>query len=416
VSQSPGARRVELVRALCLCAFAAVLMAGYAVARPATESLFLEEHGAERLPLAWMAVAAATVGAVLLYSRLLGRVSLATSFGVACVVAGAQLTGILLARAAGVPGAAFVLYVWKDVYIVVLVEIFWTFANAAFSFARARWLYGLFCACGNVGGIAGNLGVGALAARFGTDTVLWLVLPLLATAGLIGALLARLADIKAPPSAAKPSFAESVGVVRASRYLGLLVVLVALVQVVITLVDYQYHVILAQTFADVNERTAIIGRIYAVIDGAAIALQLSTGLILTLLGLPLTLRAVPLALGLGLGAFLLAPGFVLGAVVKVLSKALDYSVFRAAKELLYLPLSFEEKTKGKAAVDMLTYRVAKAGASVLLLAMIAAGLSSLAPAALAALLVAAWFWVTHEVVRRYKGPVAPLRSLPRKDS
>ncbi len=33
-------------------------------------------------------------------------------------------------------------------------------------------------------------------------------------------------------------------------------------------------------------------------------------------------------------------------------KALDYSLFRAGKEMLYLPLSYGEKTRGKALVDI----------------------------------------------------------------
>lgn len=46
---------------------------------------------------------------------------------------------------------------------------------------------------------------------------------------------------------------------------------------------------------------------------------------------------------------------------------MDYSLFRAGKELLYFPLSYQEKTQGKAWVDIFGYRVAKGGASLLLL-------------------------------------------------
>ena len=70
-------------------------------------------------------------------------------------------------------------------------------------------------------------------------------------------------------------------------------------------------------------------------------------------------------------------------VVKVASKSLDYSIFRAAKELLYLPLSQAEKTQGKALIDMLTYRVAKGGASVLLLILKKAGAALFVASALA---------------------------------
>ena len=45
---------------------------------------------------------------------------------------------------------------------------------------------------------------------------------------------------------------------------------------------------------------------------------------------------------------------------KVASKAFDYSLFRAAKEILYIPLSHPERTQGKTFVDMMAYRMAKA--------------------------------------------------------
>ena len=53
----------------------------------------------------------------------------------------------------------------------------------------------------------------------------------------------------------------------------------------------------------------------------------------------------------------------------MVNKGLDYSLFRTSKELLYRPMSYQEKTQGKAAVDVFGYRVAKGGASGLLVAL-----------------------------------------------
>ena len=85
-----------------------------------------------------------------------------------------------------------------------------------------------------------------------------------------------------------------------------------------------------------------------------------------MLGIPLTLLAVPAILGISVVSFLIAPGFAVVAVTKVMSKVMDYSVFRAAKEILYIPLSYREKTQGKAVIDMMTYRLAKGLSAVIL--------------------------------------------------
>jgi ATP/ADP translocase len=49
-------------------------------------------------------------------------------------------------------------------------------------------------------------------------------------------------------------------------------------------------------------------------------------------------------------------------------KACDYSLFTILKEMLYLPLSSEEKFKAKAVIDVFAYRSSKALASFALLA------------------------------------------------
>ena len=51
-----GRARINSRRRL-LCALAFILLFGYAIARPSTESLFLEHHGAGALPWAWLGVA-----------------------------------------------------------------------------------------------------------------------------------------------------------------------------------------------------------------------------------------------------------------------------------------------------------------------------------------------------------------------
>jgi ATP/ADP translocase len=83
----------------------------------------------------------------------------------------------------------------------------------------------------------------------------------------------------------------------------------------------------------------------------------------------------------------------------VTAKAFDYSLFRAAKEMLYLPLSFRAKTVGKTMVDMNTYRAAKAAASVLLLLLIPVGKGAVL--GVAAGLAVLWFILTVILVPRY---------------
>jgi len=398
--------RRTLTRVIGLCALAFGCMLSYAVARPACESLFLDAHGSEALPRVWILVAVFAAVTVGIYNRFSTRVDLVTLYGAVCVITGGLLTLLIVAWNAGVPYTGYALYVWKDIYIVVLVEIFYSFANAVFPIRNARWFYGLFGVFGSLGGIVGNLGVGELSKLIGTEQALWTMIPILLGCWVICRVLARRAGHR--PTASrddKPGAGEGFAALRKSTYLLWMLALIGVVQVVITLVDYQYNGIVEELYPDKDLRTTIMGRVYAVVNTGTIVMHASVGPILRLLTIPRTLLSIPLLLGAAVVGFAVHPAFAAMAVAKVASKVFDYTVFRAAKEMLYIPLSYAEKTAGKALVDMLTYRVAKGGASLLLL-VLALGATSVWISWINLALIAVWVAITVVIVRRFRRMVS----------
>jgi ATP/ADP translocase len=388
---------------ICLLAF--VLLLGYEVSRTAVESLFLEAYGHEMLPWAWAVVVPVMGGSVWLYNRFATRVPLFAVMTGALVVSAVSLAALLGLRGLGVPSATFLLYVWKDVHIMILLETVWTFANIVFAVRTARWSYGMFLLMGSAGSVVGGITVGELAVQFGTATSLWASVGLLLALALASPLYGRLMGQATPPRKESPSFVEGLRVLRSSRYVLWMLVLVALVQVVITLVDYEYNAALERAFPDTDARTQAGGRVYSVISGGSAALQLLTGPVLRFVGVPLTLLSIPLLLAVGVPGAVAAPGFSSLATLKVASKVFDYSLFKAAKEILYIPLEYEEKTLGKAVVDMFTYRTAKGGASVLLIGLASVGWAGLVLWILAPLMLA-WFAVTLRIVRGFRARIS----------
>jgi len=387
---------LERTRLIGLAALIFVVLASYAIARPATESLFLGAHGAESLPWAWLLVGIGSLVVVTLYNRWSATTDLVRIFGVVSALSAVLLVCILLGLQADTPGMTWVLYLWKDLYIVVLIEIFWSFANSTVPQDRAKWWYGLFCVLGSLGGMAGNLGVGWLAQATSTEQSLWAVVPLLAIGGFGGIGLARWAGVKASEPQEKPSLSDGFSVLKNSRALWLLMALIATTQVAITLVDYQFSIAIEQHFPDADARTAMIGQVYAAIDLASISLQLATGPILRLVGVPLVLLAIPALLGAAVAGYALIPRYAAIAAAKVASKAFDYSLFRAAKEILYIPLSHPERTQGKAFVDMMSYRMAKGATSLMLLGLVALKRPDLT-IWLTLACIGLWVWITMKL-------------------
>ncbi len=365
-------------QSLLLSFLAFAILGSYEIARPAAESIFLSQHQASALPGVWLLVAVAVTFTVSFYNLFSARVPLPRLMAACSLISALSLLGVQGALKLKLPGTAYALYLWKDLYIVILIELFWTLSNTLLELKSARWLYGLFCAAGSLGAISGARSLRFFMNRYGweTEEALWLLLPIfLLVAGL--ALLLKAG--KRPTQETSSDWREGFKVLKGSRYLLYLLLLILSVQWIITLVDYQFNSLVEQLFAQEKERTFAISRVYEYINYGALLMQLLTGLILKGLKVTGVMAGIPLIIGGSLLALLFNPGFLFAAVAKISGKVLDYSLFRAAKELLYLPMNYSEKTQGKALVDMLSYRLAKGGVALLLQGLLALGAVKLLP-------------------------------------
>src|SRR5690606_38845513 len=119
------------------------------------------------------------------------------------------------------------------------------------------------------------------------------IVPLLAVAASLAPWLPAAARRPPAPGDERPSLVATLRrgavIVASSRYLALLVGLVATIQIAVTVIDYQYNVALERHVPELDERTAVTAQIYAATNGAALVLQLLTGPLLKLAGVPLIL-------------------------------------------------------------------------------------------------------------------------------
>ncbi len=373
-SQAPAS--LQLGRLFHLGGLAALLLATYELARPTAESMFLSAHGAAALPWAWLGVA---VGAALVstaYARAVARYPLGVVIGAASSLSAALFVLLVFLRREGFPAAPFLTYVVKDLYIVVLLESLWAVANASWRLQHARWLYGLFPLFGSAGSLFGGQAAARLTERFGTENALLAVAPALIVFGW----LARSLDAPTRVAGTDPvRLGAQLTRLARSRYLQLLAITIGLVQLVVAFVDAGFNARLESLGLTEDARTVAIAGVYQYTTWAAAGLQLLAGPLLAALGVTRILVGVPVLVMASLVGMATVGSWHVTAFAKVMGKALDYSLFRAAKELVYLPLEYAEKTEGKGLVDMLTYRVAKGAASALLLVLAAFGLSQATP-------------------------------------
>ncbi len=226
----------------------------------------------------------------------------------------------------------------------------------------------------------------------------------------------------------KPSLMESAKLIFSSPELGLIAILIMAYGVTINLVEVQWKHQLSLWFAgDKGGYNGFMGQFSTITGFSTIAFGLLLGSnILRRVSWFTAAVITPLIIAAGgfiFFAFILSEDFVqfvmskmsinavgaasmLGAVIVVLSKAVKYILFDSTKEMAYIPLNNELKTKGKAAVDVIGGRAGKAGGaltqSTLLMLFATKDVAMIAPQAFAvfAVVCVAWLFAVKVLSRK----------------
>jgi AAA family ATP:ADP antiporter len=387
-------------------AAATLTLLGYEMVRSAASSVFLAHHPAALLPEALMLVPLAMVALTFAVSWLLRRLGPARTYAVTLVASGLVLAGASLLARRHVPGSAFLLYVFGQAYIVLIVEQSWAFINSQFSTEDGKRWNGFIIAFSTVGSVLGGLLTGVLSERLGSEGIVLAAAALTAAAALVSRRAFRLAGRERTAADRQPhSLADhfALDLLRADPTLGRLALMVVAAQSISVLFDIAFHRSLQQAMPLQDPRTAFLGFFWGGVNAAAFVLQIGlcpwllrrVAIRRILAAIPLLYAAAALA---GVGLPLLP---VLGAAF-FLSKTVDYSVFRAAKEVLYIPLPFTARYRAKLTIDALIYRSTKGAASALL--SLATLLAGTLPARLYPLLAALFGGFWHRVSRGLPEP------------
>lgn len=358
-------RGEERTLVLLAAAYFFFVLASYYVLRPVRDEIGTI-GGGEHLPWLFLGTLGATLALAPLFGTLVARLPRARLATWSYRILIAFLVGffVLLRDPADAPTwAAPLFFVWVSVFNLFAVSLFWSVMTDAFRGEQAQRLFGMIAAGGTLGGLAGGLLTGWLAALIGTAPLL-LVSGVLLECALrcMRALSARTAATTSEQARIERApigggaFAGLGHVVR-SPYLAGIALFITLFTIGSTFLYYLQAQIVANAFADRAGRIAYFANVDATINAATLLLQLFvTGRLFQRIGTTAMLCVLPLVSIAGFLALAAAPLVAVLVVFQVARRTFDFALMRPARESLYMPLAREDKYKTKNVIDTFVYR------------------------------------------------------------
>ena len=381
--------------AISISSAACFVLFGYEFIRSVSSSLFIEAYGADNLPRGMVAVPPSMLVMLYGYGRLLSWQGATRALAVTSLFSAVLILGCYVALTRGVHFAAAVIYVFREAYIVIVIEQFWSFVNSVLTTEQAKRINGPFCAVASMGSFLGGMLVSKWATVLGSEALLLFTAVSLVPTAVFGVIAYRFGGEPEPSAEEAGGRLGHVGVktLFRSRYLIFIGVLIISTQIVSTVLDLRFNGLAEVEIPDKDMRTAFFGGVYGWLGLAAGILQLVV--------VPFALRFVRLGyIHLGIPIIHLVSSLVLtmspslrtGTAAYTIFKALDYSLFRAGKELFYIPLSYDSRYRAKQIIDSFGYRFSKGG-SAAVIELVKLGVKTIPKSAfsITAMIVAMWW-------------------------
>ncbi len=334
----------------------------YAITRPASHALFISTFSSERLPWLWLAIVPLNLLAIFLYNRLLPRLGPLKMYAVVSVM-------VVLVNASAFilvpifPQYIFVQCAWKDIYILLMFKQLWSMIHTTVESHRAKYLYGLIFSAGTIGSCIGSTIPGLWAASLGSEKLFLFTAPIYCLQFLAYRAAFRKSLVSKKTIATKESVSgfDGLSLVLKNRLLIGILLLVVFMQSSVGFMDYRFNLHLEKHIFDSDARTSYCAWLFGCMNLLSLAFQaVGSFLIIHTIGVRRTHFLIPFLLLIATCSFWMVPEFALVAFAYVFLKATDFSLFSIGREMLYIPLSLDEKFRAKSVIDVFAYRSSKA--------------------------------------------------------
>lgn len=342
------------------------LLAGYAFFRPAANSLFKEVYGAERLPLAMGFGVIGVLLAVWIYARVLSWSGPRRTLAISCTASAGLILLHYLGLTLHLHWLVFTGYMLKEAYIVLIIEQYWSFLNSKISSANAKKLFGAVLGISSIGSILGSQISAEVVVELGSEMMLVFSALLTLVAGFLADFGFRLAGEPTDDPQKKEVSKDTLALklFRTNPILKYILLVIVLTQVFSAVTELRFQSIIENTFETTELQNQYENRFWSWVEIAAMVLNFVVApILLSVLSLRVLHYIFPALHLCSAAAVLLYPSIETVTLSLLIFKCTDYSIFRAAKEMLYIPFTFDARYRAKEVIDVFGYRAGKGAIS-----------------------------------------------------
>ena len=408
-------REGEYRRAILMQVNIFLLISTLLIVKPAVNGLFLAKMGAENLPNAFVLVAVFAGLISLYYSRILTRIplNLIITRTITWSVISLISFGILLRFNFLEGWVLYLFYIWVAIFAVLSASQFWILANIVFNPREAKRLFGFIGAGAIAGGIFGGYLTSAIAEWVGSEN-----LPYVAAFLLVFCIPITQSIWKKEVLPTQTKFqrkkrikgfgSNPLALIRKSKHLTYLAIIIGIGVIVAKLVDYQFSAIASAKIPNPDDLTAFFGFWFSTFNVVSLVIQLFiTRRVVGVFGVGTSLFILPFGIMLGAFLVLIFPELWAVIFIKLIDGSLKQSVNKSATELMALPIPLEIKNQTKSFIDVFVDSAAT-GISGLILIFLVNGLdlSTRFISLMILMFIVAWIYfsrkIRHEYINSFK--------------
>ena len=259
-----------------------------------------------------------------------------------------------------------VFYIWVSVFNLFAFSSAWSLLSDIFSKEASQRLFGIIAAGASLGSIAGSASVKFLIDYIGVNNLIFVSMLLLGFALMLKyAMIAELKRFESVESLAR--FDKTIGaknpfvgfsLIIKSRYLLILCAFILLLTSVSTFLYMEQARIIKELFPTREARIAAFANIDLIVQSLALFIQIFlTAKIAQFFRLTTMLGALGFIVGAGFVVLAFThPAFLPFIIVMCVRRVGEYALVKPAREMLFVPLSSDEKYKVKNFLDAVVYR------------------------------------------------------------